>query len=376
MAPASHWFYRYRLYHLPFWMVYHLFWWSLYTGSVWLALDALSSGFSATKFMGYVIAQALGVYFNLYYLMPHYLERGRYAVYFPALVATIAVTAVLTLTGYYVAAWQTQSTVVELFDVRAPVFWTLLLNNSLPSAAASATLAMSIKLGKNYLVARSRQQDLEKENLRMELQLLKSQLSPHFLFNSINSIFVLIHKSPDRASESLARFSQLLRYQLYECEERQIEVGRELAYVEGFIELETLRQDRHLETDVDFRSSPEPGTVIAPGLLLPLIENGFKHVSQHMDSSNWIHLQLSIKGKLLQLRVRNTYLEGPPKDVGRVGGVGLPNVRRRLELLYPDRHQLVIQQQDGVYDVRLDLQLAATGGVLQQPGVLESTTVR
>ncbi len=376
MAAARHWFYRYRLYHVPFWMAYHLFWWSLYTGSVWLALDAVTSGFSATKFMGYVVAQALGVYFNLYYLMPRYLERGRYAVYFPTLAATIAVTAVLTLTGYYVAAWQTETSVAELFDVRTPVFWTLLLNNALPSAVASATLAMSIKLGKNYLLARSRQQDLEKENLRMELQLLKSQLSPHFLFNSINSIFVLIHKSPDLASESLARFSQLLRYQLYECEERQIDVAREVAYLEGFIELETLRQDRHLETDVDVSSLPEPGAVIAPGLLLPFIENAFKHVSQYRGGNNWIHLHLSIRGTVLQLRVENTYSEDSSGEVGRIGGVGLPNVRRRLELLYPDRHQLAIHQREGVYHVRLDLQLATTGQALTKPEVLELSTPR
>ena len=356
MAPARHWFYRYRLYHLPFWMVYHLFWWSLYTGSVWLALDALSSGFSATKFMGYVTAQALGVYFNLYYLMPRYLERGRYAVYFPALMATIALTAVLTLTGYYVAAWQTQSTVAELFDVRAPVFWTLLFNNSLPSAAASATLAMSIKLGKNYLLARSRQRDLERENLRMELQLLKSQLSPHFLFNSINSIFVLIHKSPDRASESLARFSQLLRYQLYECEARRIDLGRELAYLEGFIELETLRQDRHLKTQVDLPSLSTSSMVIAPGLLLPFVENAFKHVSQHAGGANWIDLRLTLRENLLRLRVSNTYQKTSTVANG-AGGVGLPNVRRRLELLYPGRHQLTIHQVDGVYHVGLELQL-------------------
>ena len=376
MATARHWLFHYRLYHIPFWMAYHLFWWSLYTGSVWLALDAVTSGFSATKFLGYVVAQALGVYFNLYYLMPRYLERARYAVYFPTLILTIGLTAVLTLTGYYVAAWQAQTTVGELFAVRGTVFWTILLSNSLPSAVASATLAMSIKLGKNYLRARARQRDLERENLRMELRLLKSQLSPHFLFNSINSIFVLIHKSPDLASESLARFSRLLRYQLYECEERQIEVVREVAYLEGFIELETLRQDRHLETDIDISSLPEPGTVIAPGLLLPFIENAFKHVSQYQGGNNWIHLQLVLEGTLLQLRVSNTYSEGVPPDIDRQGGVGLPNVRRRLELLYPGQHQLTSYQQDSVYHVHLELRLTVSGQGVTQFETLESVNAR
>lgn len=372
MAAVRHWFYRYRLYHFPFWMAYHLFWWSLYTGSVWLALDAITSGFSATKFTGYVVAQALGVYFNLYYLMPRYLERRRYAIYFPVLLTTIGVTAVLTLSGYYMAAWQMQTTVAELFTVREPVFWTLLLNNSLPSAVASATLAMSIKLGKDYLTARARQQDLEKENLRMELRLLKSQLSPHFLFNSINSIFVLIHKSPDLASESLARFSQLLRYQLYECDERQIDVAREVAYLEGFIELERLRQDCHLKTTLDIASLPEPGTVIAPGLLLPFVENAFKHVSQHRSNDNWINLRLILRGTLLQLGVKNTYAESVQPSATNPGGVGLPNVKRRLDLLYPGRHQLTIRQQDGVYHIELALQLKAIGQRVEEPALSAS----
>ncbi len=113
--------------------------------------------------------------------------------------------------------------------------------NALPSSVAATTLGMSIKLTKNWIQSRRREQELEKEKLETELKFLRSQFNPHFLFNTINSIFVLIHKNPVMASESLAKFSDILRYQLYECNEHCIPLGQELNYLENFIELQRLQ---------------------------------------------------------------------------------------------------------------------------------------
>jgi sensor histidine kinase YesM len=133
---------------------------------------------------------------------------------------TVLVCSALITLGYYLNAWTSHKTFTELFGKRPDQFLSIFSIMAFPSTVGAMTLAMSVKLGKNWLNAEKKRLVLEKENLETELKYLKSQINPHFLFNTINSIFVLIHKNPDLASESLASFSEMLRYQLYECNER------------------------------------------------------------------------------------------------------------------------------------------------------------
>lgn len=251
------WLFRYKLYHLPFWMVYHYLWWALGIGSAWEAVTSIFFSVYSFKFVFYVLFQAFGVYFNLYFLIPKFLEKGRYVAYIGLLALTIVVTTASIVSGYYVGALWSDQTFQELYQIAPDHYFHLFTANALPSTVASMTLAMSIKLTKNWVQTRrqqqlleKRQQVLEKENLETELKFLKSQFNPHFLFNTINSIFVLIHKNPDVASESLAKFSDLLRYQLYECNEPQIPLERELEYLENFLKLEKLRQEPSLALTV------------------------------------------------------------------------------------------------------------------------------
>lgn len=223
------------------------------------------------------------------------------------------------------------------------------------------TLGMSIKLAKNYIESQQRQQELEKEKLETELKFLKSQFNPHFLFNTINSIFVLINKNTDLASESLAKFSSLLRYQLYECNEAQIPLNRELAYLESFIELEKLRQNENFEIKTNLLSEYNGPLNIAPFVLMPFIENAFKHVSQKQNQINWIKVALQMENDELAFTVSNstTKNENKARDAVNYGGLGLKNVKRRLDLIYPDHHEISIEQNEGVFLVELKLKLSA-----------------
>ena len=214
--PRYEWFFKYKLYHLPFWMLYHYLWWALGIGSIWEAANSIFFSVYSFKYIFYVLFQALGVYFNLYYLIPKFLEKGRYGAYVSLLILTCVSTAAFIISGYYASAWWSDQTFEELYKVSSDQYFYLFKTNALPSTVASMTLAMSIKLTKNWVQAQRKQQALErkqqvleKEKLETELKFLKSQFNPHFLFNSINSIFVLIHKNPDEASESLAKFSDL-----------------------------------------------------------------------------------------------------------------------------------------------------------------------
>ena len=313
-----------------------------------------------------MVFQAVGVYFNLYFLIPKFLERGQYGKYVSLLVLTIVITTAFIVAGYYVGAFWSERTFEELYRIAPDQYFHLFKNNALPSTIASMTLAMSIQLTKNWIRAQrkqqaleKRQQRLEKESLETELKFLKSQFNPHFLFNTINSIFVLIHKNPDVASESLAKFSDLLRYQLYECNEPQIPLERELAYFENFIKLEKLRQEPSLAISVYQPPPPSRCLTIAPFLLIPFIENAFKHVSQRPDQSNWIAIDLRFDCRALHLTVANS-VSGYPissDEVVSYRGLGLKNVQRRLDLVYPEQHTLEIHRDDEAFRATLCVQL-------------------
>ncbi|UFH56160.1 sensor histidine kinase [Spirosoma sp. KNUC1025] len=223
---------------------------------------------------------------------------------------------------------------------------------------ASVTLGMSIKLTKNWIQSRQRQQLLEKEKLETELSFLKNQFNPHFLFNTINSIFFLIHKNPDMASASLAKFSELLRYQLYECNDQKIPLSKEIAYLENFIELEKLRQNSNVKVTTDIQQHYVEHLGIAPFIVMTFVENAFKHISRHSDRPNWITIKLVVAGRQLTLWVANSTTQETVNEAVHYGGIGLGNVQRRLDLLYSGCYELDIQQKKDQFDVNLTLTLS------------------
>jgi len=355
---VKEWFYRYKLYHIPFWFAYHLTWWSITIGNPFAVVSNLASPYFI-KFLFYVIFQALAVYFNLYFLIPRYLEKSRFAAYISFLTITVVITAILIVTGYYASSLLSGQTMEQLYDLKKNYFSYFFLVNSLPSTVASTTLAMSIKLAKNWLQTQRRQQLLEKEKLETELKFLKNQFNPHYLFNTINSIFFLIHKNPDRASASLAKFSELLRYQLYECNDLQISLDKETGYLENFIELEKLRQNNNMEISVNLNHTRDNDAVIAPFILMTFVENAFKHVSKHTDKPNWIKIELLLRRQQLQLIVCNSAAPGERTAIPYYGGIGLENVQRRLDLIYPGKYQLDVENKGEIFETRLVLQLTA-----------------
>ncbi|MCF0071242.1 histidine kinase [Dyadobacter sp. CY261] len=352
----AHWFFRYKLYHIPFWLVYHYIWWVVALGNPIKVVEALLTS-SVAKFLFYVILQALAVYFNLYFLIPRYLEKGRYWQFLALLSLTILATAATIVPGYYISAWVAGKTLEEYFGEGNYGFLHMMMGGPLSSTVAATTFAMSIKLAKNWLQTQQRQQALEKEKLETELNFLKYQFNPHFLFNSINSIFFLIHKNPDMASASLAKFSELLRHQLYECNGHQIPLSKEIAYLENFIELEKLRQSDALEVvfNVDVHSGEQPG--IAPFILMTFVENAFKHVSRYHDRPNRIFGDLRLENTSLTFKLSNSISDEQNREVVSYGGIGLKNVRRRLDLIYPEKYKLDIQRDTDHFSVHFEAEL-------------------
>jgi two-component system, LytTR family, sensor kinase len=360
--PKFDWFFKYKLYHIPFWFAYHWMWWVLTIGSFSQVTHNFFSPYGI-KTLFYILFQALGVYFNLYYLIPKFLEKGKYVLYIFLLISVIIVMAACIASGYYVSSWLSGTAFSDLYGIDPKRYTYFFQVNTLPSTAASMTLGMSVKLAKNWIQTRNREQLLEKEKLETELNFLKYQFNPHFLFNSINSIFFLIHKNPDMASASLAKFSDLLRYQLYECNDKQILLSKEITCLENAIELEKLRQNDNVTVTFDVDEQKAERLGIAPFMLMTFVENAFKHVSKHTDKPNWIKIALDTNDGQLHFAVSNSTSHNAFTDVIRYGGIGLKNVQRRLDLMYPGKYNLDIQSNQFSFSITLQLQLSTMEAV-------------
>lgn len=352
------WVNKYKLYHIPFWVAYHCMWWAIAVGSVSVVANNIMvfSPYSI-KSAFYVIFQALGVYFNLYFLIPKFLANGRYVLYVSLLLLTIIGTAAIIATGYAASAWLSGKSLTDLYGADVN-FLHFFKTNTLISTVSSATLAMSVKLTKSWVQSRRREQLLQTEKLETELKFLKYQFNPHFLFNTINSIFFLIHKNPDVASTSLAKFSDLLRHQLYENEDNLIALSKETSYLKNFIELEKLRQNENLAIEVETDENYYGHLGIAPFILMTFIENAFKHVSKDDDTTNWIRIKMYSSRSQVFLMVSNSKSTSVTKSIANFGGIGLQNVRRRLELLYPGQYDLDVQDTNNRFEVNLILSLS------------------
>lgn len=349
------WFLRYKIYHIPFWVAYHLTWWTVSVGSPVSVFSHLGGSPYIFKTFFYIVFQALAVYFNLYFLIPKLLENGKYALYLGAFIVTTVGVAALIVPGYFMSAERWNTSTESLYGSAANSFWYFFRHLTLPSTFAAMTLGMSVKLAKSWLQARQREQTLKEEKLETELKFLRSQLNPHFLFNTINTIFVLIHKNQEEASSSLLKFSDLLRYQLYECHEPFIPLEKEIAYMQNFIALERLRYEKELALTVELPEMIGGDLRIAPFILLPFVENAFKHVPTGKKSKSFITIHLTLVEDKLSFRVGNSY-ENKALEKNR-RGIGLANVQRRLELIYLQEYALQVDKTEEEFNVQLTIRL-------------------
>ncbi len=337
---------RYK-WHFLFWAIYFAFW---TTVSVDSAHTPLLLALLTT--LSWAIGQGVLGYFCIYRLFPLYFNTRRYGAFSHILFAALAVSTFFIL-SFQILVFNLAHEPMS-YSIGAGLGYILLGN------LYSVLFVIAIKSIRDRVRSDGRTQLLEKEKTENELHFLKSQMNPHFLFNAINSIYVLIRKDPEVASHTLLKFADMLRYQLYECNADRIAIEKEIVYLDSYIGLERLRKgstlciEYHVEEDVRHFS-------IAPLLIIPFVENAFKHVSAYSDRANRVTVELRCGNGLLELSVENTREEDMdvPKarfdGNGAVGGIGLENVRRRLELIYNGRHQLDIRKEDNRFSVLLKI---------------------
>jgi len=196
---------------------------------------------------------------------------------------------------------------------------------------------------------------IEKEKLDTEIKFLKSQINPHFLFNVLNNIYTLTVLKSDKAPDNLMRLSEMLRYMLYDTNDGKVPLQKEIDYLENYISLASLKDSRGLNIKVDLDKS-QPGLMVAPLLFVPFVENAFKHSKIEDLKNGFINVSLKTKNKNIEFVIENSIPNVAFKK-DKVGGVGLPNTIQRLELLYPNKHELNISDNGKVYSVYLKLDL-------------------
>lgn len=205
---------------------------------------------------------------------------------------------------------------------------------------------------------------LMKEKLAAELDLLKSQVQPHFIFNTLNNIYMLSLKSSPQTSEMIYRLSALLSYMLYDSKRQFIEVEKELDYIKNYINLEKIRYGERLDVQLTVFNNRQT-LYVPPLLFLPLVENAFKHgVSNAVDDS-WVHIDVSLKKKTLIFKIENSVSSEKCESNGFGNGLGLENLRRRLDILYPNRHELklISDECSHLAILKLNFEHSTEGGV-------------
>lgn len=352
-----------RRHHLIFWTIYILFntiRWGSYFDDYSYSLK--------TNLLGFPIHMTLA-YLNVYYLMPKFVYKKKYWSYAGLVVLSLFLMLVLKyyLTYYLVSTNVWPEGPEEPNGLSFNYAVQMMLGEFYVVAFVTAIKVTIDWLGENH-----RFNDLEKRQLATELRFLRSQVSPHFFFNTLNNIYGLTLEKSDKAPEVVLKLSELMRYLLYATKKRKQDLISELNCIQNYIDLERIRFSDKLKVEVEIKGDLN-NKKIAPMLLIPLIENSFKHGANQNLGEVKITLSALVKGDFLYFEVTNNLPERSTRNdnlslitkndyrgdaVKKIGGIGLTNVKKRLELGYtPQDYELIINQTKQDFTVKLKLKV-------------------
>ncbi len=334
-------------------MVYHSVFWVLLliVFSLW-EIYVLKNDYSFVYSLSNNVIKLLilggAVYYNIYVLIPKYLANKKGWQYFLFFILLILiVTPIENLLIY--------SKSENVPEVRAQ----LLLNHHLtflPNFLVVGTSTL-VKITLDWLKNQREKQELHTQTMQSELRFLKSQINPHFLFNTLNSLYALTLKKSDKAPDIVLKLSEMMRYMLYECNEPFVPLRKEVHYIKNYLELEKLRQGENIHIDFKVEGNIS-NQKIAPLMFMSFIENCFKHGLGNHIAPGFVRISLNVEGNSIKALIENSKPQSMPKALHpRSGGIGLVNVRRRLDLLYQNRYTLDIEDAPNTYAVHLNISL-------------------
>ena len=298
-------------------------------------------------------AHMLLAYGIMYWIIPRFVFTNKYGLMFINGVLLVIVSA---CTSAALAQYIIDPLRVHYGGQATHHAFTLAMLAGLRGGTTIGGFAAAIKLMKVWYLKQEAYQQIEREKLQAELQLLKSQVHPHFLFNTLNNLYALTLRKSSRSSAVVLKLSELLSYMLYDCNASEVLLEKEIAFMRNYIGLEQLRYGDRLDMSVTI-SGDYQNKLIAPLLLVPFLENAFKHGTSEQLEQAWMHVELSVQDTKLKFKLINSR-EVTEHDETYVGGIGLQNVKKRLELLYPNRYDLRINAEDETFMITLSLELS------------------
>ena len=331
---------------------WHILFWITYWVSTSLIYGSLEEDY-AESFLWellYIPGKVLATYFTLYVILPRFFIARKYTLSILIFGITIVLGALLQRTLDYTVIYP----IFEQYKWMGDPFWkpAKILKSAIGVYPVVA-LAAFIKLAKHWYNQDKEARELNSQKLEAELNFLKAQIHPHFLFNTLNNLYALTLKKSDASPEIVLKLSDLLSYMLYECNSRLVSLKKELNLIENYISLEKIRYGDRL--DIEFGTEgTEKENLIPPMLLLPFVENAFKHGTSEILEDAWVKIHIHISQTQLLFSIANSI--GLEKNAGEQDyqkGIGLNNVKRRLELLYQDGYELNVTETDTSYHVSL-----------------------
>jgi hypothetical protein len=329
------------IYHILFWAILYL---------VLISIDGKEHGLIFTMGTGLVTISffALIVYLNLVYLFPQYLQNKSLFWHLVSIaVAATMLTPIKSFILYFVHYDhpETRNFILENQGFFFLSFFFIGIGSSI------------YYIMNEWLKGQRDTSELKNKTLQSELNFLKSQINPHFLFNTLNNLYALTLKKSDLAPEIVLRLSEMMRYMLYECNERRVPLRKEINYVKNYLELEKLRQGKKFNIKFELDGEIEDQK-IAPLMFIPFLENSFKHGVNNQLTDGFVEIHLQIEKDNVRVEIENSKAPTLPSPSGKKsGGIGLVNVKRRLDLLYSNNYVLEIENNPNTYKVQLELNL-------------------
>ena len=332
--------------------VIHGMWWLLVLVAL-LMLGEHSGGFwfNLTSELINLFFYGIIVYFNLLYLIPNYLAQKKFLSYGLLLILTALILTPIKVILLYFKSGNYPLLQEQLIDNQNAYFFATLF------MGLASTI---IQITSDWLKHLREKQELQTQTMQSELRFLKSQINPHFLFNTLNNLYALTLKKSDQAPEIVIKLSEMMRYMLYECNEKRVLLSKEINYIQNYLDLERIRQGKNVKIDFHVDGSVSDQK-IAPLMFIPFLENSFKHgLNNHINSQGFVDIKLLIADHDVHFYIENSkadMLSPPTNSKKKSGGIGLVNVKRRLNLLYPEKYHLAIDNKPKSYAVRLDIEL-------------------
>lgn len=331
----------------------HVLFWALFFSFPFLlrpVFDSDGPRLNRSNFKGFVylsffntILRVFLFYANAYLFIPRLLYRKKYVQYVASLVGFLLVMLLWDRFFFNLLIEEGRHRVWNFFVFNLPFFIFLVIAST------------AYRMIRDRMEEAQRNRERETETLRTELSFLRSQISPHFMFNVLNNMVALARKKSDVLEPSLIKLSQLLRYMLYETDEDKVLLEKEVSYLQSYIDLQKQRFGKNITIHTHFEQVGN-GHTIEPMLLIPFVENAFKHGTGMIQDAE-IDVCLKVENGVLHFSVRNKYNKTANEIKDKTSGIGLSNVKRRLNLLYHQTHSLQIDKGDGWFSVSLQINL-------------------